>query len=69
LLALASLAPAQAKVSATPPKAGAGFVSHRAFGGYSGMVSLSAQILTPIHVSESGEPSDRVQLADGPVNG
>ncbi len=69
MLAQAALASGTAKVSTTPPKAGAGFVSHRAFGGYSGILSLSAQILTPTHVSESGEPSDRANLADGPVNG
>ncbi len=56
-------------VSQTPPKAGAGFISHRAFGGYCGTLWVEAEILTPLHVRESGEPSFRATLADGPVNG
>lgn len=53
----------------TPPRASAGFISHRAFGGHCGMLAVEAEILTPIHVRESGEPSFRAELADGPVNG
>ena len=53
----------------TPPQARAGFISHRAFGGYSGQLAVEAEILTPTHVRESGEPSYRAQLNDGPVNG
>jgi len=56
------------RVSSTPPRAEAGFVSHRAFGGYSGMLEVAAEVLTPIHVRESGEPSWKAALADGPVN-
>lgn len=53
----------------TPPQATAGFISHRAFGGYCGMLFVEAEVLTPLHVRESGEPSFKAQLADGPVNG
>ena len=61
--------PATTPVAKTPPKALAGFISHRAFGGYCGTLAVEANILTPLHIQESGEPSFRAQLADGPVNG
>jgi CRISPR/Cas system CSM-associated protein Csm3 (group 7 of RAMP superfamily) len=51
------------------PKARAGFVSHRAFGGYCGTLAVEAEVLTPTHVRESGEPSSRATLPEGPVNG
>ncbi|MFQ5812933.1 MAG: RAMP superfamily CRISPR-associated protein [Anaerolineae bacterium] len=57
------------KVSPTPPRARAGFVSHRAFGGHCGMLAVEAEVLTPLNVRESGEPSFVATLADGPVNG
>ncbi len=63
------LVPPKARVAATPPRAEAGFVSHRAFGGYCGKLLVEAEVLTPLHVRESGEPSQRAKLADGPVNG
>jgi CRISPR/Cas system CSM-associated protein Csm3 (group 7 of RAMP superfamily) len=62
------LAPEQ-KVSPTPPRASAGFVSHRAFGGYCGTLAVEAEVLTPLHIQESGEPSFKTILDDGPVNG
>lgn len=58
----------ETKATQTPPRARAGFVSHRAFGGYCGALAIEAEILTPLHVRESGEPSYRTTLADGPVN-
>ncbi len=58
-----------AKPAATPPKAMAGFVSHRAFGGYSGKLIVEAEVLSPLHIAESGEPSFKTKLADGAVNG
>ena len=61
--------PAQIKTTPEPPKARAGFVSHRAFGGYCGILSVEAKVLTPTSVQESGEPSFTAMLADGPVNG
>lgn len=54
---------------ANPPRARAGFISHRSFGGYSGQLAIEAEILTPTHIRQSGEPAYRVQLDDGPVNG
>lgn len=69
LQTLYPLAPAKTEVSQTPPRARAGFISHRAFGGYCGKLSVEAEVLTPTHVRESGEPSSRVTLAEGPVNG
>lgn len=55
--------------SSVPPTAKAGFVSHRAFGGYCGTLVVEAETLTPINIQESGEPSFTATLADGPVNG
>jgi len=59
----------QEQVSPTPPRTGAGFISHRAFGGRCGTLVVEAEILTPINIRESGEPSFRATLEDGPVNG
>lgn len=52
-----------------PPKANAGFISHRAFGGYCGMLFVDAEVLTPLCIQESGEPSFSVSSEDGPING
>lgn len=60
---------AEQEVSPTPPRADNGFVSHRAFGGYCGKLVVEAEVLTPLHIQESGEPSFRTTLDDGPVNG
>ncbi len=51
------------------PRSREGFVSHRAFGGYCGMLCVEAEALTPITIQESGQPSFTTNLADGPVNG
>jgi CRISPR/Cas system CSM-associated protein Csm3 (group 7 of RAMP superfamily) len=59
----------ETQISSTPPRTDAGFVSHRSFGGYCGTLTVGAEILTPIHVRESGEPSLKAQLADGAVSG
>ena len=69
LQAISPLVSPETRVSQRPPRARAGFVSHRAFGGYCGMLSVEAEVLTPVHVRESGEPSHKTTLADGPVNG
>ena len=53
----------------TPPKASQGFISHRAFGGYCGTLSLEAEILTPTCIHESGEPSFKIELNDEIING
>ena len=39
------------------PRANAGFISHKAFGGHCGMLSVEAEVLTPLSIRESGEPS------------
>jgi CRISPR/Cas system CSM-associated protein Csm3 (group 7 of RAMP superfamily) len=57
------------KATVKPPRAPAGFISHRSFGGYSGVLAVEAETLTPLHVRESGEPTHRAALADGNVNG
>ena len=69
LQAIYPLVAEETKVSPTPPKASAGFISHRAFGGHCGTLAVEAEVLTPLHIRESGEPSLRATLADGPVNG
>jgi len=56
-------------VAETPPKAMAGFISHRAFGGYCGTLAVEAEVLTPLHIRESGEPSARARLGNDVVNG
>ncbi len=61
--------PAATRVEVRPPRAREGFISHRAFGGYSGILAVEVEVLTPLHVRESGEPSRRAVLADGNVNG
>lgn len=57
------------QTAARPPRAQGGFISHRSFGGYSGVLAVEAETLTPLHVRESGEPSRKITLADGNVNG
>ena len=34
-----------------------GFISHRYFGGHCGIITVEAEVLTPLSVRESGEPS------------
>jgi CRISPR/Cas system CSM-associated protein Csm3 (group 7 of RAMP superfamily) len=63
------LAEPRAGAALTPPKAMAGFISHRAFGGYCGTLHVEAEVLTPLHIKESGEPSFKANLNDGLVNG
>ncbi len=67
-LAFATPLKAQRKIGA-PPATQAGFISHRAFGGFCGTLAVEADVLTPLHIRESGEPSFHVELPDGPVNG
>ena len=57
------------KVPLELPKSNLGFISHRAFGGYCGMLAVEAEASSPICVQESGEPSFKATLKDGPVNG
>ncbi|MBU0568578.1 hypothetical protein KJ693_04180 [bacterium] len=58
------------KLSGTaPPRAREGFISHRAFGGYCGILSVAGETLSPISIQESGQPSFGTTLAGEPVNG
>lgn len=45
------------------------FVSHRAFGGLCGLLTLKADVLSPLHVQESGEPTYSRMYDTDPVNG
>ncbi|MBC2695434.1 MAG: hypothetical protein HF982_09210 [Desulfobacteraceae bacterium] len=53
----------------TPPEAKAGFISHRAFGGYCGKLVVEASLLTPMNIQESGESSYKSTLDNEQVNG
>ncbi|MBI4769235.1 MAG: hypothetical protein HY784_02175 [Chloroflexi bacterium] len=53
----APLSPAGLKTAPEPPRAAAGFISHRAYGGHSCILAVEAEVLTPLHIAESGEPS------------
>jgi hypothetical protein len=66
---IGALATGKEAISQTPPKAGQGFISHRAFGGYCGTLTAEAEVLTPVSVQESGEPSYRATLGGEPING
>jgi CRISPR/Cas system CSM-associated protein Csm3 (group 7 of RAMP superfamily) len=61
--------PARGATATAPPRSRSGFISHRSFGGYAGSLVLEAEVLTPLHVKESGEPSAYLDLAEGRVNG
>ena len=69
--ALDAIAPMKVQQSIhVPPKASAGFISHRSFGGHCGELFVEAKALSPIHVKESGEPSYKAKMEDGsPING
>ena len=56
------------KVS-SPPVSRAGFVSHRAFGGYCGELMIEGKVLTPLHIREAGEPSWFQEGEHGRING
>lgn len=55
--------------SDTPPKTYEGYISHRAFGGYCGNLVVELTALTPLHISESGQPSFRTTIDGKNVNG
>jgi len=59
----------QAPLYNNPPQARGGFISHRAFGGLCGMLDIDVEVLTPLNIQESGEPSYTKMFDDGPVNG
>jgi CRISPR/Cas system CSM-associated protein Csm3 (group 7 of RAMP superfamily) len=66
---LAHVEAAAPKGERRPPKADEGFISHRAFGGQCGTLFLEGEVLTPIHVRESGEPSYHTVVGGQRVNG
>jgi CRISPR/Cas system CSM-associated protein Csm3 (group 7 of RAMP superfamily) len=55
--------------STAPQRALQGFISHRAFGGYCGTIVVQGEVLTPLHVKESGEPSYTTIFDGSSVNG
>ncbi|HIJ40813.1 MAG TPA: hypothetical protein HPP90_07015, partial [Deltaproteobacteria bacterium] len=63
------IAPAAKDQAKTPPVARSGFISHRAFGGYCGVLHVEAEALTPINIRESGAPSHTTMHAEGAING
>ena len=56
-------------VPAKPQRTAQGFISHRSFGGFSGMLFVGVEVLTPLAVRESGAPSFQTVLEGEPVNG
>jgi len=67
---LPTVAPLQSRQKVQKPvRASAGFISHRAFGGYCGKLVAEAEILTPTHIRESGEPSFTAELDGNLING
>ncbi|MFQ5612297.1 MAG: RAMP superfamily CRISPR-associated protein [Anaerolineae bacterium] len=54
---------------AAPPRSNLGFISHRAFGGYCGTLAVEAEVLSPLSIQESGQPSFTTMLDGQPVNG
>ncbi len=55
--------------SDTPPVAKEGYVSHRAFGGYCGILKIEAAVLSPLTIKESGEPSFSESMDGEYING
>ncbi len=51
------------------PRARDGFVSHRAFGGYCGTLVVEAEVLTPLHIRESGDATHKTTIDGNPING
>ncbi|GLI33691.1 type III-I CRISPR-associated gRAMP effector Cas7-11i [Desulforhabdus amnigena] len=67
-LHIAPLAPKGKKDVQPPPRSKQGFISHSAFGGYCGVLSIQGEVLTPLSIKESGEPSF-VHVPDDPLEG
>lgn len=67
-LHIASLPPEGKQATQSPPRSKQGFISHSAFGGYCGVLCVEGEILTPISIKESGEPSF-VHVPDDPTEG
>ncbi|MGK5092311.1 RAMP superfamily CRISPR-associated protein [Deltaproteobacteria bacterium TL4] len=69
LNALPPLFTQEKKADLPPPRAREGFISHRSFGGYCGMLQGEIEVLTPFNISESGQPSFSAMVNERPVNG
>ena len=67
-LPVISLTPEGKKDILSPPRSKQGFISHSAFGGYCGVLSIEGEVLTPLSIKESGEPSS-VHVPDDPADG
>lgn len=52
-----------------PPTTSAGLVSHGEFGGYCGILEIEAEVLTPLSIQESGEPSYSATVNGQRING
>lgn len=57
------------KISKETPRAYMGFISHRSFGGCCGTLAVEGEVLTPLSIKESGEPSFQTRLENEPING
>ncbi|MBF0099416.1 MAG: hypothetical protein HQK77_00765 [Desulfobacterales bacterium] len=51
------------------PRAREGFISHSAFGGYCGHLNVIGEIVTPISICESGEPTFQKKIENSLVKG
>jgi CRISPR/Cas system CSM-associated protein Csm3 (group 7 of RAMP superfamily) len=54
---------------ATPQYTADGFISHREFSGYCGILEIEAEVLTPLTIQESGEPTHTTMMDGQRVNG
>lgn len=69
-LPLANFRPVDSsQVSKKAPRAYLGFISHRSFGGYCGTLAVEGEVLTPLNIKESGQPSFQTTLENEPING
>ncbi|HEX28739.1 TPA: hypothetical protein ENG04_01515 [Candidatus Poribacteria bacterium] len=69
LKSLPSLSTERSSITRKPPLSKLGFISHRAFGGRCGVLHVEGEVLSPINIKESGEPSFKTTLNEQPVNG
>ncbi len=63
------IAPEGKRGARNPPRTGQGFISHKAFGGYCGLLRVEGRVLTLVSVKASGEPSQAHILDDASAGG
>lgn len=63
------IAPEGKSSKSEPPATNEGFISHRSFGGHCGTLVVDAELLTPLNIRESGEPSFTANLDGERING